>query len=185
MTKKLVKPQTPSLPQTHPGHDAAWASYWQEKSRWQEQEIERLNGERAIVNAAVTGKIANAPPVVEALQQFVRQWNACGPNSDFGRYFGSIRDIAVAALAKHQGMEEPAAEPGVPLTPIESLLVEWWGSDMDNAELFNRAVRLNPQLAEAMQRLPEKEWVPSPQLYVRHPDGSYSEWPAQKSGAGQ
>ncbi len=42
MTKTLVKPQTPDLPQTHPGYDAAWASYWQEKSRWQEQEIEQL-----------------------------------------------------------------------------------------------------------------------------------------------
>jgi hypothetical protein len=73
-------------------------------------EIERLTRERAIVNAAVTGRIANAPPVVEALQQFVQQWNACGPNSDFGRYFGNIRDIAVAALAKYQGMEEPADE---------------------------------------------------------------------------
>jgi hypothetical protein len=42
------------------------------------------------------------------------------------------------------------------LTPIESLLVEWWSTDMDNAELFNRAVRLSPALADAMHALPEK-----------------------------
>jgi hypothetical protein len=42
------------------------------------------------------------------------------------------------------------------LTPIEQLLTEWWSTDMDNAELFNRAVRLSPALADAMQRLPPK-----------------------------
>jgi len=65
-------------------------------------EIERLTGERAIVAAAMMARIPDAPPVVEALQQFVRQWNACGPNSDFGRYFQKIRDGAVDALAKYQ-----------------------------------------------------------------------------------
>jgi hypothetical protein len=36
----------------------------------------------------------------EALTLFVKQWNACGPNSDFGRYFGNVRVSAEAAL-KH------------------------------------------------------------------------------------
>ena len=35
----------------------------------------------------------------DALETFVAQWNACGPNSDFGRYFQNVRDKAVAALA--------------------------------------------------------------------------------------
>lgn len=34
-----------------------------------------------------------------ALELFMRQWNACGPNSDFGRYFSNVRDAANAALA--------------------------------------------------------------------------------------
>ena len=34
-----------------------------------------------------------------ALQLFVTQWNACGPNSEFGRYFQNVRDAAVAALS--------------------------------------------------------------------------------------
>lgn len=34
----------------------------------------------------------------EALQTFVEQWNACGPNSDFGRYFANVQKQAVAAL---------------------------------------------------------------------------------------
>lgn len=42
------------------------------------------------------------------------------------------------------------------LTPVEQLLVEWWGGDMENAELFNRVVRLNPALADAMNALPEQ-----------------------------
>lgn len=38
--------------------------------------------------------------LVAALELFVKQWNACGPNSDFGRYFRNVRDVAVTALAK-------------------------------------------------------------------------------------
>jgi predicted amidophosphoribosyltransferase len=49
-----------------------------------------------------------------------------------------------------------APETASTLTPIEQLLTEWWSTDMDNAELFNRAVRLSPALADAMQRLPQK-----------------------------
>lgn len=39
----------------------------------------------------------------EALSAFVTQWNACGPNSDFGRYFGNVRRQAVAALGEGWG----------------------------------------------------------------------------------
>jgi len=35
-----------------------------------------------------------------ALQMFIRQWNACGPNSDFGRHFSNVRDAAVSALKR-------------------------------------------------------------------------------------
>lgn len=37
--------------------------------------------------------------LVAALELFERQWNACGPNSDFGRHFGNVRDVVRAALA--------------------------------------------------------------------------------------
>lgn len=47
--------------------------------------------------------IAAAPDLLAALETFVGQWNACGPNSDFGRYFGNVRVAAVAALAKAKG----------------------------------------------------------------------------------
>jgi hypothetical protein len=33
------------------------------------------------------------------LEAFIKQWNACGPNSDFGRQFQAVRDEAVKALA--------------------------------------------------------------------------------------
>ena len=36
--------------------------------------------------------------LVKALQHFVGQWNACGPNSDFGRYFKNVREAALSAL---------------------------------------------------------------------------------------
>lgn len=42
------------------------------------------------------------------------------------------------------------------LTSVEKLLVEWWSTDMDDAELFNRAVRLSSPLATAMNTLQEK-----------------------------
>ncbi len=47
--------------------------------------------------------IAAAPELFEALEAFVKQWNACGPNSDFGRHFQPVRDEAVAALSKARG----------------------------------------------------------------------------------
>lgn len=34
----------------------------------------------------------------DALKLFVKQWNACGPNSDFGRHFANVRAAAIAAL---------------------------------------------------------------------------------------
>jgi hypothetical protein len=37
--------------------------------------------------------------LLEALELFAKQWNACGPNSDFGRYFGNVRIAAEAAIA--------------------------------------------------------------------------------------
>ena len=41
--------------------------------------------------------------VEDALRLFLKQWNACGPNSDFGRYFQNVRDAAEAALRPPQG----------------------------------------------------------------------------------
>ena len=38
----------------------------------------------------------------KALQLFIKQWNACGPNSDFGRYFSNVRDAANKALEGRQ-----------------------------------------------------------------------------------
>lgn len=35
-----------------------------------------------------------------ALILFLSQCNACGPNSDFGRYFQNVRDAALSALAE-------------------------------------------------------------------------------------
>jgi hypothetical protein len=52
MTNERTKPQIPHLNSTHPGHNAAWASYWQEKSRWQDQEIERLSTQIEILRRA-------------------------------------------------------------------------------------------------------------------------------------
>ncbi len=38
----------------------------------------------------------------EALRAFIKQWNACGLNSDFGRYFANVRKQAVAALGEEK-----------------------------------------------------------------------------------
>jgi len=42
---------------------------------------------------------ASNKALLDALQLFAKQWNACGPNSDFGRYFGNVRIAAEAAIA--------------------------------------------------------------------------------------
>lgn len=33
-----------------------------------------------------------------AVSLFVKQWNACGPNGDFGRYFQNVKDAVDAAI---------------------------------------------------------------------------------------
>jgi len=38
-----------------------------------------------------------AKEMEKALHLFISQWNACGPNSDFGRHFSNVRDAALAA----------------------------------------------------------------------------------------
>lgn len=42
--------------------------------------------------------MAAAPDMEAALRLFVKQWNACGNNSDFGHYFSNVRIAAEAAL---------------------------------------------------------------------------------------
>ena len=49
----------------------------------------------AVSDAKANERIAELEAV---LNLFVKQWNACGPNSDFGRYFSNVRDAAKAAL---------------------------------------------------------------------------------------
>lgn len=61
-----------------------------------------------------------------------------------------------AILSAAQIIERTPDETSSVITPLEQLLVEWWSTDMENAELFNRAVRLSPALAAAMNALPEK-----------------------------
>jgi hypothetical protein len=36
------KPVAPAIPQVHRDHDAAWAEYWRDLSKWQKDEIDRL-----------------------------------------------------------------------------------------------------------------------------------------------
>jgi hypothetical protein len=43
--------------------------------------------------------------VMGVLTLFERQWNACGPNSDFGRHFQNVRDAVVPMRAKLEGRE--------------------------------------------------------------------------------
>lgn len=44
--------------------------------------------------------MAAAKEMEKALCLLISQWNACGPNSDFGRNFSNVRAAALAALAK-------------------------------------------------------------------------------------
>ncbi len=61
---------------------------------------ERIVGKLTGATPEDEAVVLAAPETLEALKLFVRQWNACGPNSDFGRYFRSVRDAAVKAIAK-------------------------------------------------------------------------------------
>ena len=45
-----------------------------------------------------------------ALELFLKQWNACGPNSDFGRYFANVRVAAEEAL---RGADETTPDKAV------------------------------------------------------------------------
>ena len=38
-----------------------------------------------------------------ALQTFIKQWEACGPNSEFGRYFANVYREAKAAIQATEG----------------------------------------------------------------------------------
>ena len=60
----------------------------------------RVGEEMSRANARL---IAAAPELLDALQLFLRQWNACGPNSDFGRYFQNVRDAGLTAISKATG----------------------------------------------------------------------------------
>ena len=60
-------------------------------------EVRKTRHEQVIANARL---IAAAPDMAHALTELVKQWNACGPNSDFGKYFITVREVALVALAK-------------------------------------------------------------------------------------
>ncbi|USE78871.1 hypothetical protein NDR89_19740 [Cupriavidus gilardii] len=62
--------------------------------------IGSIDGPQIEEQEAAATLCAAAPELYKALAKFVEQWNACGPNSDFGRYFQNVRDAAVSALAK-------------------------------------------------------------------------------------
>lgn len=47
--------------------------------------------------------VAAAPDMHGALTTFKKQWEACGPNSDFGRYFKNVYVAACAALSRAGG----------------------------------------------------------------------------------
>jgi hypothetical protein len=47
--------------------------------------------------------MAAAPELLDALKLFLKQYDACGPNSDFGRYFGNLRPVAAKAIASAEG----------------------------------------------------------------------------------
>lgn len=69
--------------------------------------------------------------------------------------YAGVRSLMGRAAEALEALSTPDETSSV-ITPLEQLLVEWWSTDMENAELFNRAVRLSPALAAAMNALPEK-----------------------------
>jgi hypothetical protein len=73
-------------------------------------EILRLRADEAgrqrVINtyrAELDRQIVVIADLLAALELFTRQWNACGPNSDFGRYFSNVRVAAEAAVARARG----------------------------------------------------------------------------------
>lgn len=60
-------------------------------------ESKRLTQDEINANARL---MRASPDMLEALLLFEKQWNACGPNSDFGRYFSNVRDAVVSAIAR-------------------------------------------------------------------------------------
>jgi len=72
-------------------------------------EIKRLRETNADLNRIMKATAAEVvdlrslnAELLNALNVFMKQWNACGPNSDFGRYFQTTRDTAQAAIARAQ-----------------------------------------------------------------------------------
>jgi hypothetical protein len=65
---------------------------------------------------------------------------------------GAMKTAKGQALLSHiaRFMDGFPPETVCELNALERLLVEWWNSDMESAELFNRAVLTNPALASAM-----------------------------------
>jgi len=47
--------------------------------------------------------IAAAPELLDALNLFMTQYDACGPNSNFGRIFANVKTAAAQAVAKAKG----------------------------------------------------------------------------------
>ncbi len=68
---------------------------------------------KAHEKAGTAALLAAAPQMQAALELFVSQWNACGPNSDFGRYFQNLCHDAVAALTASRNVAVDAP----PLAP--------------------------------------------------------------------
>ena len=48
---------------------------------------------------------AQIEELTAVLNLFVKQWNACGPNSEFGKYFSNVRNAAVAILQRDESPE--------------------------------------------------------------------------------
>ena len=48
--------------------------------------------------------IEAAPEMLEVLKLFMAQYNACGPNSNFGRIFANVGTAAAQAISKAEGL---------------------------------------------------------------------------------
>lgn len=69
----------------------------------------RITSERRATLSEIAAEMDRRGSVIEsleierdkmrsALELFMKQWNACGPNSEFGRYFSNVRNAALSAL---------------------------------------------------------------------------------------